>query len=307
MKVMSFDGGGVRGIFSAKLVERLCEKYPDFYKYADLYVGTSTGSIIAAAFAYGLSPSQIVAFFEKYSSQIFYTSFFRKVETLDSFVESKYENDAKRKAFEAVFGNKKLSDLKKQVFFVSFQLDNYGKSKYGNKKVRQWWPRFFDNTPGSPDLNMTIVDALMATTAAPSYFPMFKGYIDGGIRYNNPSMLGITEAIKRGAKFEDITLMSFGTGVNPDFLAEKNADWGLAQWAPYLLKIFLSDDYAVDIQAQSMLGDRYFRFQKEYKETIELDDYKQMDKLLKYAKDYNLEFAYPFFDQYYKFKMKSVA
>lgn len=37
-----------------------------------------------------------------------------------------------------------------------------------------------------PDLDMELHHALMASTAAPVYFPIHKGYTDGGVFANNP-------------------------------------------------------------------------------------------------------------------------
>jgi len=174
-------------------------------------------------------------------------------------------------------------------------------------KFHDSWPRIFDNAPGSPAFEVGVVDALMASSAAPTYWPIFNGCIDGGIKYNNPSLLALTEAIKRGNKLEDLSLLSVGTGLNPEFQTEQNSNWGLSQWAPVLLKILLSNDSAVDIQAANLLGSRFLRIQPELTTNIDLDDYTKLNQLIDVANKFDLKTASSWLGQYYQVEMKSVA
>ena len=58
-KILSFDGGGIRGALSIELLYRITEKYPNFLDEIDLFAGTSTGSIIAALLASGYSVKEV--------------------------------------------------------------------------------------------------------------------------------------------------------------------------------------------------------------------------------------------------------
>ncbi|MEI6243359.1 MAG: patatin-like phospholipase family protein [Chlamydiota bacterium] len=57
--ILTFDGGGIRGAFTAQILAMLDEEL-DFLKDVDLFAGTSTGSIIAYGLAYGLTPKKLV-------------------------------------------------------------------------------------------------------------------------------------------------------------------------------------------------------------------------------------------------------
>jgi len=106
-RVISFDGGGVRGLISARVLDRLAKQYPQFWRSADILAGTSTGAIMAAGLASGLSATDLADFYQSKSSTIFKDPILHKVESLDSFVEPKYANKDKRKVLEEILGNKK--------------------------------------------------------------------------------------------------------------------------------------------------------------------------------------------------------
>ena len=52
--ILSLDGGGVRGIFTACVLARLNQEHPGFLSCFDLIAGTSTGSILALCLARGV-------------------------------------------------------------------------------------------------------------------------------------------------------------------------------------------------------------------------------------------------------------
>ena len=71
-KILSLDGGGVRGIFSARVLDLIEQKLDiDIHNTFDLIVGTSTGSIVAASVAVKHDLSKLVKDYEEYAPQIF--------------------------------------------------------------------------------------------------------------------------------------------------------------------------------------------------------------------------------------------
>ena len=58
-RILSLDGGGIRGLLASRLLERLSAKRPGWMDSTDLLAGTSTGAILAAAVAAGLEPGVI--------------------------------------------------------------------------------------------------------------------------------------------------------------------------------------------------------------------------------------------------------
>ena len=56
-RILSIDGGGLRGIIPLVLLERLDLAAPGWRKSINMHAGTSTGGLIALCLANGKSPS----------------------------------------------------------------------------------------------------------------------------------------------------------------------------------------------------------------------------------------------------------
>jgi patatin-like phospholipase/acyl hydrolase len=61
-----------------------------------------------------------------------------------------------------------------------------------------------------------LVDAVLRTTAAPTYFPIYQGYIDGGVVANNPSLVAYSTLLASEiVQPQDVVVLSMSTGSNP--------------------------------------------------------------------------------------------
>src|ERR1700680_4208414 len=71
-RILSLDGGGIRGVFPAAFLARLEEhlEYP-IGRYFDLIAGTSTGGIIAIGLGLGLSAGDILKLYVEQGPAIF--------------------------------------------------------------------------------------------------------------------------------------------------------------------------------------------------------------------------------------------
>ncbi|HRE25738.1 MAG TPA: hypothetical protein PK954_03810, partial [Anaerolineales bacterium] len=112
------------------------------------------------------------------------------------------------------------------------------------------------------DARELAVDVALRTSAAPTYFPIVDGFVDGGVIANNPSMCALAQALdpKRGAgqALADVRILSLGTGQNQEFIETDDTDWGLAQWMPHLVGVMI--DGAMDLanyQCRQILGEHY--------------------------------------------------
>lgn len=202
-KILSIDGGGMKGLFSATLLAeveknagiRICE-------YFDLIAGTSTGAIIAAALALGMPAKKIQQLYLEKAKVIFPPQRWR---FLRQIFGGKYNEKALKKVLVEEFGEKKIGDCVTRLLIPAFNITTYH-------------PQVFKTSHATDlryDYKKAVWDVLMATTAAPTYFVPHKtewgAYIDGGIGANNPSALAVVEGIsKLGWEKEEIRLLSIG-------------------------------------------------------------------------------------------------
>ena len=72
-QVLAFDGGGIRGAFGTAVIETLEEKLGQpITDYFDLVAGTSTGAILGAGVAHGMTGRQLVSFYTNHGEEIFH-------------------------------------------------------------------------------------------------------------------------------------------------------------------------------------------------------------------------------------------
>lgn len=64
-RVLSLDGGGIRGLLSLVLLDRIRKEVPGWLDKADLLASTSTGGIIALGIAHGVPLADIRALYEQ--------------------------------------------------------------------------------------------------------------------------------------------------------------------------------------------------------------------------------------------------
>ena len=160
--------------------------------------------------------------------------------------------------------------------------------------LRTWKPKFFHNFPGpDSDGKELVVDVALRTAAAPSFFPVYQGYADGGVFANNPSMAALAQALEPstgGQNLADISLLSLGTGRGNQFITTQDADWGWVQWAPHIIDIMLGGSSGVaEYECRQLLGPRFHRLDPLLPETINLGDVAKIPRLVEIAERVMLE------------------
>ena len=263
-RILSIDGGGIRGIIPVILLERLgaAAGAPAWIDSADLIAGTSTGGLIALALAAGKSLAQIRDVYTQRGAEIFDRSLWRIVSSLGSLIGAKYDIANLQRVVEPFFGRStRLSDLRRRVLIASFDLDSGGRSRQG----RTWKPKLFHNFPGPDSDGEELAWKVgLQTSAAPTYFAPYDGFVDGGVYAANPSMCALAQTqdprIPTMPKIDEIVLLSLGTGLSLQHIAAKSPDWGDAQWIEPLLGIMLDAVSGIaDYQCRQILRERYFR------------------------------------------------
>ena len=220
MRLLAIDGGGIRGIYASHVLERIQDEFElEFHRDFDLIAGTSTGSIIAAALAYDIPLAKVTKLYREQGAIIFNPRRW----SLSGAIFPRYASDPLRNALQDVFQDATLSDARTRLIIPATDIGNGGvhvfKSNYDDGFVR--------------DRNVKVVDAVLASCSAPSYFaPARVGpyqLSDGGLWANNPSLVAVTEALTRlGAERAQIKLLSVGTGVGNNYYPVSNngARWG---------------------------------------------------------------------------------
>ncbi len=288
-RIIALNGGGIRGVLTAVLLDRLAQHYPGLLDPPDavmLFAGTSTGGILALGLAAGLTPVQMRDLYVVNGKSIFDATWLRDIGDLGGIAGAKYDNANLKAVLGQTFAGATLGTLKHRVLISSFQLDDGAPNP-------SWKPKFFHNFPGpDSDAAELVVDVAMETSAAPTYFPSYKGFIDGGVIANNPSMAALAQALDgrnpaaERATIEDITLLSIGTGTSLQYIKDKELDWGDAQWIKPLISIMMDGSVGVaDFECMQLLGSRYQRLAPVFPPgtSIGMDEVARIVDLLSFA------------------------
>jgi patatin-like phospholipase/acyl hydrolase len=288
--ILSLDGGGIRGILTAIILERLEQAVPGFLAHIDLFAGTSTGGILSLGLASGMSPGEARQLYARFGDRVFADNVIDDIRDLGRLVGAEYSLQPLKEILSEQFGDRRLRDLPKRVLITTFDLDNQPEDP---RALRTWKAKFFHNYPGvGTDGDQRIVDIALRTSAAPTFFPVYQGYIDGGVVANNPSVCALAQALDPGTggqSLRKVRLLSVGTGFNPRYLDTQDGDWGLVQWAPHLISLMLEGSLNLaDYQCRQILGDRYIRINPALPFPIGLDRVDQIPLLKEAAAQVDL-------------------
>lgn len=287
-RILSFDGGGIRGLVTLAILKRLEATVPNLIANVDLLAGTSTGGIIALGLAAGKSVDELTALYVDNGKDIFDDSWFDNIRDLGGLTGADYDQSNLEKILRRIFGPLRLQDLSKRVVIPAFDLDNGAKPE----SKRTWDPKFFHNFPGNDtDGNESVVDVALDTSAAPTYFPSHAGFIDGGVVANNPSMAAVAQTQddrNEGAnpKLGELVVLSIGTGRNLSYIKGQTLDWGLAQWAKPLVNLLLDASMGIeDYQCRQILRDNYRRIAPVFPQdtNIKMDEWQKSQDLIDFG------------------------
>lgn len=270
VRILSIDGGGIRGIIPAMVLARI-EKLTNrpIARLFDLIAGTSTGGIVALGLTIPKMPGrplyaaqEFASMFEREGPRIFSRSLLRTLVTSDSLFWKKYSSQGIEQVLLEYFGDSRLSDAVTDILIPSYE-------------IQRRFPFFFKsaNARRRRDYDFPARDIARATSAAPSYFePMriptgtnLDNYtlIDGGVFANNPAACALVEAQSTLPHSGGFLVVSLGTGSLMQTLRVGRArNWGCLLWAkPLLNAMFDGVSSTVDFQLRQLMPTGYYRFQ----------------------------------------------
>jgi patatin-like phospholipase/acyl hydrolase len=276
LKILSIDGGGIRGIIPAMLLAHIesLTGLPTGELF-DLVAGTSTGGILALGLTIpktagaGLYTAQhFVDMYEQEGRRIFSRSFWRRIVACNNLMKEKYSATGIEAVLADYFGESRLSDAVIDVLVTGYEIECS-------------FPFFFKSSHARERKDYDFPARLVAraTSAAPTYFEPVKltagtnsdyyTLIDGGVFANNPAACALVEARATHPEAGDFLVVSLGTGtLNHGLSYDATKTWGVVRWAVPLLNIvFDGVSRTVDYQLGELLPDqtgqcrRYYRFQ----------------------------------------------
>lgn len=320
LKILAIDGGGTRGIIPATILHQLLKaRGKTLFEEFDLVAGTSTGGILATALASGKSTQEVINMYLNESDDIFYDTLWDDLK--DGFPLFGFAGDLRgadynqtrfKKILKKYFGEKKLKDIRsiinggishnevagKWLMVCSFELN----PKNIDGKPINYQPKVF-HSDFLRDQDESLVDLCLKTSAGPVYFPIYEGFIDGGVAMNNPAMAAVAYAlntnlttnnpkhsrfpdgVKKGLNYEvkDIKVLSLGTGTsNLNYIEEQeigNGDWGLWKWKNHIADMLTETNMtSSEYYVRNILSD------KQYKR-LQID-FSKIDKANLLYKDY---------------------
>lgn len=252
-RVLSLDGGGMRGTYTATYLDQVSKGFAhrrkvnalDIGAAFDLIVGTSTGGIIACGLAAGVPLARMVKLYTEHGPKIF-TRPLPAGSAISVWSDNRNraaalsagENEL-RTALTAVLGTTTLKEIY-EARGIALAINAIEMSQH-----RAWvfkTPHFA--TTNHRDDHYSLVDVCLATSAAPVFRSMaaiahpgsssngFNAFVDGGLWANNPVVVALIEALDIAAPGQTIEVYSLGTCPMPagEQIARDDVHRALPDW-----------------------------------------------------------------------------
>ncbi|XP_042495719.1 patatin-like protein 2 [Macadamia integrifolia] len=262
--ILSIDGGGIRGIIPATILEFLESQLQELdgeearlADYFDVIAGTSTGGLVTAMLTAPdennrplFAAKDIKPFYLENCPKIFPQErgpFSAIANLFKTITGPKYDGKYLHKIIKEKLGTRRLSQTLTSVVIPTFDIRQLQPTIFSSYEVRN-----------DPTMNAQLSDICISTSAAPTYLPTYyfkdedkEGNIrefnltDGGVAANNPTLLAISEITKQAFKknqdffpikpmdYGRFLVISIGTGaakIEQKYTAHKAAKWGAIDW-----------------------------------------------------------------------------
>lgn len=263
---LALTGGGYKGLFTASVLETVEQSIgKPIGQCFDLACGTSIGGIVALAVAFEVPMKDVVKVFQEEGETIFPphkppTSWLSKANDLWKHrAKPRYSSDALRRAITRLIDKDALmADARHPVAIPAVNVTSGRPQVFKTRHLSAW----------NRDLHFRAVDVALATSAAPTFFPLAEvdgsRYADGGLFANAPDLLAVHEAehffnVPSGSQ----RLLSVGTTTRAYSISmAAGSNLGVADWMEEqrLFSVMISSQQQfVDQLMRHRLGARYCR------------------------------------------------
>ncbi len=230
-RILSIDGGGIRGIIPGMILVSLEQKIkkatgnPDAHlsEYFDFFAGTSSGGMLISILLCPdpqdpskpkYSAQGALNIFLKHGTDIFTTSSWRRFLNQFGLLTELYDEHVLEKILEEYFGDQRLRELIKPCIMTAYNIELRKNHLFRQQKA----------ISHGDSRDFYIKDVCRATSAAPTYFSVAEIYsiagtryplVDGGVFAHNPSITALLEVLKtyKTFKIDDVHILSLGTGI----------------------------------------------------------------------------------------------
>ncbi len=299
--VLSIDGGGIRGLIPALVLEHLESRLgKPLSACFDVMVGTSAGGIIVLFLNVPdehkkprYTAKEIVQIYKNFGQTIFGQSYWQKFKTLNGWIGPKYPAQNLERFLDDYLGGTRLAEAITEIVIPTFDIGEDDTEFFTTNQARTKEGR-----------NFYMKDLARATSAAPTYFSPYQLHescggqkkirtlVDGGISVNNPIISSYIYATNHYTADNEMLFVSIGTGdVRPlencnVIPYDRVKESGKIGWAKYILNLVmdgaknLSDGQMqlmfpnrLQLKKEHLLGTPYVRLQVPIKpEHANLDD-----------------------------------
>ena len=271
-RILSIDGGGIKGTCPAAFLASIEEKLPQpIGSYFDLISGTSTGGILAIGLGLGLSAKDLHQLYIERGPEIFGRSadrgritswLLQRFRSERSLVAAKHNETALKRILEETLQGKRIGDAKTRLLIPAWDADL--RSCYIYKTAH--------HERLTTDYKRLASDAAMATAAAPTYFRRHKtsdsiGLLDGGVWANNPTGTAAIEAVTLlNWPRESLRILSLGCMDEVYMLSENPGKLALGLRKAGFLNLFMDGQSSNSMGTAKLItghphtGNRVFRF-----------------------------------------------
>lgn len=287
-RILSIDGGGIRGLFATRFLEVLEERYTggrSVADYFDMIAGTSTGGILALGLGTGMTAGGLRRLYVQRGRHVFpyygpgcVNRVARAARCLWRLVKPGYRRRHLEGLLEETVGSRLLGTATTRLCVPASE------GRYGEP--------FIIKTPHHPDFRldasktMTVVG--LATGAAPTYYRavLHRGYrlVDGGLFVNDPIMVGLSDALSCFAvPRRRVRILSIGSTASRQLVGRWRSTGGILAWSTATDALLRLQSLNAQGQASLLIGrDRIVRVEPPGAlNGIALDDWKaSVDKLI---------------------------
>jgi predicted patatin/cPLA2 family phospholipase len=275
---IAIDGGGMRGIIvtqALSVLENFLGK--SVHEIFRLAVGTSTGSIISAGIAAGMTAKQMTEGYIQMGNTIFPKTWRKRLFPLTRY---QYPAEPLLEGLVRYFGEMEMGDFWSNQPRTDLVITSYDLLENRTHFIKPWKEEYTD---------WPVVKAVQASCTVPTFFPILENrYIDGGVgSYGNPCYVAAYEA-QECLNWDpaETTLISIGTGRAPYAFDPQSVQrfWAW-DWLIPTLNVFTQSAYDQQVHLVQTYFEKldFRRFQINLREPIEMDDTSQTMQLVAYG------------------------